>query len=93
MCSTFWEVMPSPTHGPQAATTYDAQSTFVFTYTFQDGAEVLIWMGDRWNDKGRGSVGQASYVSLGWAALACLYAICMHQRSRHSMHGRRMGTT
>lgn len=64
MCSTFWRLLPAPAHGPLAGTTYDSQSTHIFTYTFQDGAEVLVWMGDRWNEQGRGSVGGASYVWL-----------------------------
>lgn len=41
-----------------------AQSTHVFTITFEDGEELLLWMGDRWQARGPGSVGNASYVWL-----------------------------
>lgn len=89
MCSTFWRLLPAPAHGPLAGTTYDSQSTHIFTYTFQDGAEVLVWMGDRWNEQGRGSVGGASYVSVPWlrcCAWGCTAAgddACMDEGESH----------
>ena len=62
MCWTFWRNLPMPAHGPLAATTYDAQSTFIFDYRWDDGTHTLLWMGDRWNERGPGGVGAASYV-------------------------------
>lgn len=41
-----------------------SQSTHIFTFTFEDGEELLLWMGDRWQPHGTGSVGGASYVWL-----------------------------
>ncbi|KAL4443631.1 hypothetical protein ABPG75_011368 [Micractinium tetrahymenae] len=64
MCGSRWRLLPRPSHGPRANTTYDAQSTHVFTFTFEDGDELLLWMGDRWQPHGPGSVGGASYVWL-----------------------------
>ncbi|KAI3423861.1 hypothetical protein D9Q98_009695 [Chlorella vulgaris] len=64
MCSTFWRVLPQPSHGTQAGTTYDAQSHYIFTFVFEDGSELLMWMGDRWQPDGPDSIGAASYVWL-----------------------------
>lgn len=114
LCSTFWQLLPRPTHGPLADTTYNSQasgecaasgglplallgkrglaaagcmppasclhpppsagthlfphhvlqSTFVYEHWFADGELLLIWMGDRWNADGPGSVGNASYLWL-----------------------------
>ncbi|KAL4447267.1 hypothetical protein ABPG77_007300 [Micractinium sp. CCAP 211/92] len=64
LCASNWRLLPRPSHGPSANTTYDAQSTHIFTFTFEDGEELLLWMGDRWHARGPGSVGNASYVWL-----------------------------
>ncbi|KAI7840698.1 hypothetical protein COHA_005620 [Chlorella ohadii] len=64
MCSTFWRLLPQPTDGPGADTTYNSQSTFIFEHRFADGTPLLLWMGDRWNSQGPGGVGNASYVWL-----------------------------
>lgn len=51
------------------------QSTFIFEHTFEDGTPLHLWMGDRWNSKGPGGVGNASYVSQGavlWPAALLL---------------------
>lgn len=109
LCSTFWQLLPRPTHGPLADTTYNSQargackwnaaspcfalapagcapaggscrsppaalapptpkqhmqSTFIYEHRFADGEQLLIWMGDRWNADGPGSVGNASYLWL-----------------------------
>lgn len=64
MCSTFWRDMPRPSHGPEADSDYQSQSTYIFPYRFSDGSTLLLYMGDRWNANGPGSVGAASYVWL-----------------------------
>ena len=71
MCWTFWRNLPMPTHGPLAATTYDAQSTFIFDYRWDDGTHTLLWMGDRWNERGPGGVSAASYVGSPLSAFRC----------------------
>lgn len=75
MCSTFWRLLPPPTHGPQADTMFDSQPTFIFTYTFEDGTPLHLWMGDRWNAHGPGGVSNASYVSLGGLGGAAAAAV------------------
>jgi hypothetical protein len=50
------------------------QSTHVFTYTFADGEQLLLWMGDRWNSNGLGSVAAASYVRRSRSVLLCFAA-------------------
>lgn len=40
-----------------------AQSHYIFTFVFEDGSELLMWMGDRWQPDGPDSIGAASYVS------------------------------
>lgn len=42
--------------GDGANITYNSQSTFVFDLTFEDGTVIYIYMGDRWNFYGPGSV-------------------------------------
>ncbi len=42
--------------GDGANITYNSQSTFVFDLTFEDGTVMYIYMGDRWNFYGPGSV-------------------------------------
>ena len=64
MCSTFWVDLPQPTSGEGADTTFNAQSTYIFPFRFPDGSKLLLWMGDRWNAGGPGSVGAATYVFL-----------------------------
>ena len=62
MGSGGWRTLPDnpcPEH-----TTWNSQSSFVFSYTHPSGGELLIYMGDRWNIHGPGSVGNASYVWL-----------------------------
>lgn len=46
----------------------------MFTYTFADGEQLLLWMGDRWNSNGPGSVAAASYVSRSRSVLLCFAA-------------------
>ena len=50
--------------GPGSETTWDSQSTAVFPFQAENGQELLMYMGDRWNAAGPGSVSQASYVWL-----------------------------
>ena len=47
--------------GDGANITYNSQSTFVFDLTFEDGTVMYIYMGDRWNFYGPGSVRLQSY--------------------------------
>ncbi|KAK9813147.1 hypothetical protein WJX72_009862 [[Myrmecia] bisecta] len=68
LCKGEWEELPCPARGPGADTTFQSQSTFVLPITFSDGARLFIYMADRWNFEGPGSVGNASYVWLPLAA-------------------------
>ena len=56
MCGTAWDALPRPATGSDAKTTFDSQPTFVFAYVYASGNTVLLYMGDRWNIRGPGSV-------------------------------------
>ena len=56
--------LPMLCAGPGSETTYDSQSTAVFPFQADDGRQLLVYMGDRWNAGGPGSVARASYVWL-----------------------------
>ncbi|KAK9861598.1 hypothetical protein WJX84_003056 [Apatococcus fuscideae] len=64
LCGTSWYLMPQPATGPGSETTWDSQSTAVFPYQTEDGRELLMYLGDRWNAAGPGGVAQAGYVWL-----------------------------
>lgn len=64
MCADAWEEMPVPAEGPGADTTYNGQAAYVLPYTFDDGSVLNVWMGDRWNPKGPGSVANATNLWL-----------------------------
>lgn len=51
-----WAELPVPATGEGANITYNSQSTFVFQLQFDDGTTLYIYMGDRWNFYGPGSV-------------------------------------
>ena len=56
LCGAAWHLEPNPATGPGGNTTYDSQSTFVLPLTLGDGSTFFIYMGDRWNFMGPGSV-------------------------------------
>lgn len=59
---TQWTVLGIPSGD---ATTFNSQSTYVLPYTHPATQRRLhIYLGDRWNEAGAGSVGNASYVWL-----------------------------
>ena len=51
-----WSQLARPAMGPGANTTYNSQSSSVFTLQLASGASLHIYMGDRWNFYGPGSV-------------------------------------
>ena len=51
-----WTELPEPARGEGANITYNSQSSFVFPLEFADGTVLYIYMGDRWNFYGPGSV-------------------------------------
>ena len=51
-----WHSLTVPARGEGANTTFNSQSGFVFPLTFADGTVLYIYMGDRWNFAGPGSV-------------------------------------
>ena len=51
-----WSQLARPAMGPGANTTYNSQSSSVFTLRLASGAALHIYMGDRWNFYGPGSV-------------------------------------
>ncbi|CAK0772385.1 hypothetical protein CVIRNUC_003957 [Coccomyxa viridis] len=59
-----WSQLARPAMGPGANTTYNSQSSSVFTLRLASGAALHIYMGDRWNFYGPGSVANSSYVWL-----------------------------
>ncbi|BDA44105.1 hypothetical protein COCOBI_05-2890 [Coccomyxa sp. Obi] len=59
-----WHNLTVPAQGEGANTTYNSQSSFVFPLEFVDGTVLHIYMGDRWNFAGPGSVENATYVWL-----------------------------
>ena len=51
-----WSQLARPAMGPGANITYNSQSSSVFTLRLDDGTTMFIYMGDRWNFYGPGSV-------------------------------------
>lgn len=51
-----WHNLTMLARGEGANTTYNSQSSFVFPLEFADGTTLYIYMGDRWNFAGPGSV-------------------------------------
>ena len=49
-------VCVQPCVGPGAGTTFDSQAAFVFSIPLEDGRELWVYAGDRWNEQGPGSV-------------------------------------
>jgi hypothetical protein len=62
--TTTWEVQGNPSG---SKTTFNSQSTFVFKVGNRKGKvddPLFIFMADRWNFQGKGSVGNATYIWL-----------------------------
>ena len=55
-----WNKLATPAMGDTANTTHNSQSSSVFQLQLQDGSSMFIYMGDRWNFYGPGSVSFAS---------------------------------
>ena len=51
-----WLDSTVPASGAGANITFNSQSTFVFSLVLEDGTTMFIYMGDRWNFYGPGSV-------------------------------------
>lgn len=64
LCGAKWARLARPAAGAGADTTFDSTPAFVHTYSWGDGSELQVYVGDRWNLKGEGSVANASYVWL-----------------------------
>lgn len=47
----------APAVGPGSDTTFQSQAAAVFQYIYEDGTPLFVYMGDRWNAYGPGSVG------------------------------------
>ena len=56
LASAKWNKLAVPAKGASANTTYNSQSAFIFTLQLEDGTSMFIYMGDRWNFDGPGSV-------------------------------------
>ena len=57
-----WRNTTTPASGDGANITYNSQSTFVFSLTFEDGTVMYIYMGDRWNFYGPGKVSHSLFT-------------------------------
>ena len=56
LASAKWNMLATPAAGPTANTTHNSQSASVFSLQLQDGSSMFVYMGDRWNFYGPGSV-------------------------------------
>ena len=56
LASAKWNMLPTPAAGPTANTTHDSQSSSIFSLQLEDGSSMFVYMGDRWNFYGPGSV-------------------------------------
>jgi len=57
--------VPRSNNSVLVSQTFNSQSTFMFRYKHpSSGKDLLMYMGDRWNYHGSGSVGNATYVWL-----------------------------
>ncbi len=67
MSTAKWNKLATPATGDTANTTHNSQSSSVFQLQLQDGSSMFIYMGDRWNFYGPGSVSLMFF---------CLLQIC-----------------
>lgn len=65
LCGAAWHTLTVPAWGEGANNTYNSQSSFVFPLKFADGTVLYIYMGDRWNFLGPGSV-RCPFASSTW---------------------------
>lgn len=56
LCGAWWKQQPNPAATEGGNITFDSQSTFVLPLQLGGGQTLFIYMGDRWNFKGPGSV-------------------------------------
>ena len=56
LASAKWNKLAVPAKGASANTTYNSQSASIFTLQLENGTSMFIYMGDRWNFDGPGSV-------------------------------------
>ena len=56
LCGASWQQHANPASTEGGNTTFDSQSTHVLPLTLDDGSTLFVYMGDRWNFKGPGSV-------------------------------------
>ena len=56
-----WHESTVPASGAGANLTFNSQSTFMFKLALDDGTTMFIYMGDRWNFYGPGSVRACSH--------------------------------
>ena len=96
-----WHNTTTPASGDGANITYNSQSTFVFSLQFDDGTTMYIYMGDRWNFYGPGSVShslvhlhglleaslQIHYVHTFADSITMTKGHCTPQLGRHSQGG------
>ena len=60
-----------PSRGPGLETTFNSQATFVLPFEYEDGTVLYIYMGDRWNEGGPGSVRPPTLTQVTLLAMAC----------------------
>ena len=56
LCDARMWLRSSPAIGPGRDTTFESQAAAVFPYVYDDGTVLFVYMGDRWNAFGPGSV-------------------------------------
>ena len=56
LCGAWWKQQPNPAATEGGNITFNSQSTFVLPLQLGGGQTLFIYMGDRWNFKGPGSV-------------------------------------
>ena len=66
-----WLDSTVPASGVGANITFNSQSTFVFPLVLDDGTTMFIYMGDRWNFYGPGSVRACSHHPHACMSHAC----------------------
>jgi hypothetical protein len=56
LLSAHWHRLAAPAEGVGSNTTFNSQPSFIFPLNLSDGTVLYIYMGDRWNFAGPGSV-------------------------------------
>lgn len=65
LCGEPWDLLPQPTAGPGANTTFNSQPTFVLPFRCESGKTVIMYTGDRWNFHAPGGVRWACFRAHG----------------------------